>query len=243
MSSQSLRPSSGQTDIHPIQAGILKELVFHPERRFSELNAEGISSDQFSFNLRRLTELNLVRKTDTGYELTATGKEFANRFDTDSPQMVLERQAKIGVSISCVKKDEAGKDLYLIQQRLKQPYFGYHGFITGKVRWGETILETATRELQEETGLSASMTVSGVKHKMDYSETGELLEDKYFFVVKAENPTGTLRDNIKGGKNAWFSEKGLLKLPDVFDGVDETVEIIKSGVFQFVERKYTVKRY
>ncbi len=240
---QPIRPSGGQGDIHPTQAKILKELIFHPARKFSELNVEGVSSDQFSFHLRRLAELNLIKKTESGYELTAPGKEFANRFDTDSPKMVLERQAKIGVSISCIKNDGQGEDLYLIQQRLKQPYFGYHGFLTGKVRWGETILETAARELQEEAGLSAELSISGIKHKMDYSENGELLEDKYFFVIKAQNPAGVLRDNIEGGKNAWFKEKDIFKLPDVFDGVDETIEIIKSGTFQFVERKYAVKRY
>ncbi len=235
--------SINQADIHPIQAKILKELIFHPERKFSELNVEGVSSDQFSFHLRRLAELNLIRKTDAGYELTAPGKEFANRFDTDSAQMVFERQAKLGVSVSCIKNSGNGEELFLIQQRLKQPYFGYHGFITGKVRWGETILETAARELQEEAGLSAELSISGVKHKMDYSESGELLEDKYFFIVKTENPTGTLRDNIEGGKNAWTREEEIFRLPDVFDGVDETIKIIKSGAFQFVERKYTVKRY
>ena len=229
-----------EQQIHEIQKEILVSLLFRKTARFSDLKNKNLENDQFNFHLKRLLETELVEKSDKNYSLTSKGKEFANRFDTE--KVNLERQAKLSIVVIGVKNQE-NETLYLVQQRLKQPYFGYHGFITGKVRWGETILETATRELQEETGLSASMTVSGVKHKMDYSETGELLEDKYFFVVKAENPTGTLRDNIKGGKNAWFSEKGLLKLPDVFDGVDETVEIIKSGVFQFVERKYTVKRY
>jgi len=69
------------------------------------------------------------------------------------------------------------------------------------------------------------------------------LEDKFFFIVRAANPRGELKKNIEGGKNAWLTEKDLFKLPEVFDGVDETIRIIRAKEFQFVERKYTIKRY
>lgn len=48
-----------------------------------------------------------------------------------------------------------GKKQYLVQTRLKDPFFGYHGYVTGKIRWGEKILEAAKRELLEETGMTA----------------------------------------------------------------------------------------
>ena len=54
------------SELHPIQGRILRELLYHPERRFSELNLDGVPSDQFSFHLKRLTELTLVRKNDKG---------------------------------------------------------------------------------------------------------------------------------------------------------------------------------
>ena len=82
-------------DIHPIQGQILRELLFHPDRRFSDLAPEGVPSDQLAFHVKRLQELNLVNKLGDRYELTTAGKEFAGRFDTDGAKtMVMEKQAK-----------------------------------------------------------------------------------------------------------------------------------------------------
>ena len=56
---------------------------------------------------------------------------------------------------------ENSEGKFLAQQRLKQPFYGFWGRPTGKVGWGETILETAARELMEETGLTADLRVAG----------------------------------------------------------------------------------
>lgn len=230
-------------EVHPIQASILRVLMFKPEARFSDLNTEEISSDHFTFHVKKLLELELVEKTNEGlYRLTRTGKEFTNRFDTDVKQIVLERQAKIGVSVVCTRERE-GKIEYLIQQRLKQPYYGFYGFVTGKVRWGESIHETAARELKEEVGLSAILKLVGIEHKMDYSEGGELLEDKYFFIFKGTSVKGELVEQFEGGRNAWFSRGGVKKLQDVFGDVEEVLDVIMEGAFTFIERKFTVSRY
>jgi ADP-ribose pyrophosphatase len=57
---------------------------------------------------------------------------------------------ELKLSVVIVLEDEEGR--HLQQQRLKQPYYGYWGHMTGKIRWGETMLEAGARELQEETG-------------------------------------------------------------------------------------------
>src|SRR5687768_2225693 len=86
------------SEIHPIQAEILKELLFNPELTFSKLNKNKITNDQFNFHVKKLIHDGLLEKTeDKIYKLTLVGKEFANRFDTDKKE--IEKQAKVSVKM------------------------------------------------------------------------------------------------------------------------------------------------
>lgn len=232
---------STNQQIHPIQSAILVTLLFKMQARFSELNKLEVPSDQFNFHLKTLLSNDLIEKTDKGkYKLTNSGKEFANRFDTDSKS--IERQAKISILICCLRKSKKTTQ-YLMQQRLKQPYYGYWGFITGKVRLGESILEMAARELVEETGLKAVFQLVGIKHKTDYSEKDELLEDKFFFVVKANNPVGLLKETFEGGKNRWLTKAQIRESKDLFPDVETTLKMANNRNITFSEAKFKVDRY
>lgn len=229
--------------LHPVQTSILKVLLFKPTAKFSELNELHVSSDHFSFHVKRMVDSGFIQKTNEGeYELTTKGKEYANRFDTDGPKMGIERQAKIGVLV--VAMDDTGPERkYMAQQRLKQPYYGFYGFLTGKIKWGETINEAAARELQEESGLSGAMRLTGIKHKMDYDLEGNLLEDKYFYIFRAENTKGSFQETFEGGKNIWLTRNAIKDLPDQFDGVQESIDMASQDGLVFLEKKYAVAKY
>lgn len=191
--------------LHSAQTSILRELLFRKEANFAALQKPtGLTSDHFTFHIKKLTELGLVRKAENKtYALTTRGKEYANKLDTDNN--TIERQPKVAV-LMAIQREKDGVIQYVFQERLKHPYYNYYGFPTGKIRWGETILETAARELKEETNLEAKLEYLGVYHEHTYSaETNELLEDKIFHAVLCTNTTGPLLEEFEGGRNAWFS--------------------------------------
>jgi len=225
-----------EVNIHDAQMVILRELLFHPSVGFAKLQKiTGMSSDHFNFHLQKLVELKLVEKVSRGtYSLSPRGKEYANKLDTDSN--TVERQPKTAV-ILAVERVRGGKKEYLFQERLKQPYYGFWGFPSGKVRWGETVVQTAERELTEETGLRADYRIAGVYHELVYQqETGEQLEDKIFFVVHCTNVKGGLVEEFEGGRNRWMTRKQAFAQPKIFTSFDIEIDIVSSDD-TFVDRR------
>ncbi len=231
-----------EVKIHEAQVSILRELLFHPHATFAKLQKPtGLSSDHFTFHIARLVELGYVDRVKSGtYQLTSKGKEYANRLDTDNN--TIERQPKVAVILACERED----GLWLFQERLKNPYFGFWGFATGKMRWGESIKETAARELDEETGLTADMRICGVYHEVVRSEESEeMLEDKMFFVVHCTNLQGTLTEVFEGGRNQWRSLEDIHAEEKKFTSVDIEVDLARgeyTGEEIFFENQVTYNK-
>jgi 8-oxo-dGTP pyrophosphatase MutT (NUDIX family) len=220
---------------------ILRELLFKPNSRFTDLNIKGLSSDHFSYHINTLIEEGLVSKNESKYSLSIKGKEFANTMDTD--EAVIEKQPKIAVILIPFKIEE-GKKILLLQQRLKEPYYGYNGFLTGKIRFGEKIKETALRELQEETGLSSSdIHIKAIVHDHVILENGDLVEDKLFFITTATNLSGELI-STQNGKNYWATEEEFFKLEKKYYNEDMIYEkSLAKNDLDFLENIYTVETF
>ena len=220
-----------EAKIHEVQTIILRELLFLPSARFSDLRQKtDLDSDHFKFHVTRLVEVGYVEKLPAGdYQLSQLGKEYANKLDTD--KNVIERQPKSAVIIVVKKGDKV-----LVQERLKHPFFGFYGYPGGKIRWGETILQAAARELDEETGLAAIMTYRGVYHEHIASkETGEILEDKIFHIVSATSPTKKLIEQFEGGRNSWMTVENLQSIDKKYLSTDIETNI-GLGHETFVEK-------
>lgn len=210
---------SHEAKIHPAQTTILRELLFHPSAGFAELQKPtGLDSDHFKFHIMRLVELGYVQRTQPKkYGLTASGKEYASRLDTD--ENVIEKQPKSSVILVAVRGDKNDPEI-LVQQRLKQPFYGFWCRAGGKIRWGETVVQAAERELMEEMGLTADIEIKGVYHKLDKrNEDGKLLEDKLFYMAVCTKIQGKLIAEFEGGKNAWRKASDLQKETKIFAGV------------------------
>lgn len=213
-------------DAHEAQMKILRELLLATQLSFGDLTrASGLSSDHANFHIKKLIELGYVEHVskDYGqYHLTRSGKLYANTMDTDTFEV--ERQPKLTVDLAIERAD--GR--FIVQERQKQPYYGYHGFPTGKIRWGETMVQAGARELMEETGLEADLRVVGMYHKLDYDQHGELLEDKYMCLIHGTNPRGELVEQTESHRNIWMGIEEYKQLDKRFGNIEETVAQLRS---------------
>lgn len=225
---------SYEPDPHAVQMKILRYLLLSPDATFAKLrNDANMQSDQFTFHLKKLMSVGYVTKDGRSYQLTRAGKEYANRMDTDDN--TIEKQPKLSV-VLVVEND---KGQMLQQQRLKHPYYGYWGNATGKVRWGETLVEAGARELMEETGLTADLRVVGFYHKLDYDQdSGELLEDKYFCILHGTNPRGELIVDAESHHNEWMTSEEFVTKDKQFGNVRETQGLVRQANQVILERKY-----
>jgi ADP-ribose pyrophosphatase YjhB (NUDIX family) len=228
-------------DLHTIQLKILTGLLFQPHARFRDLEIPHITSDHLTYHLKTLIKLKLIQKKDSKYSLTKKGKELAGRIDTDTA--LLEKQPKVGVAVLAVRIYKGRKQI-LIHKRLKQPFYGFEGGVTGKIKYSEKIEETAARELFEETGVSGEVTCKGIIHYRDFDEKQSLLSAKILFVFIVENLKGNLKKQVKEGKNFWIDYSKLHTLKQPFPGFIENVcSRVNSPKLIFMEEDREIKQF
>ena len=226
-----------EVDIHEAQTEILRTLLFNKDASFSELCKQtGFTSDHFNFHIKKLQELELVEKNDSRYALTAKGKEYSNRLDTDD--RTIEKQPKTA-ALTIPVREKDGKTEYLVQKRLKQPFYDYYMFLSGKVRWGQSLKETSQRELQEETGMKAKdHQLIAIAHVTDFeAESGELLEDKIFYIFTAKDLEGEAASEFEGGENEWMTLEQISKLQKSLIEIDQFEEWLNTKQLKLYEYK------
>lgn len=193
---------------HEIQLQILQKLLFSPRLKYTQMKpSSDLENNQFQFHLNKLMSQELIIKENGKYRLTNKGKEYANRIDDEKTK--IRTQAKISAWV-CITRKRGGQLQYLISTRLKHPFYGRQGFMSGKVRYGEKVIEAAKREIKEETNLSVNKVkvVAIVHFRVFDKKTKELLEDKYMHLCLAKSPVGEIVPN-KEVKCDWVNENNL----------------------------------
>mgnify|MGYP002624889761 FL=1 len=112
-----------------------------------------------------------------------------------------------------------------------------------QVKSGDTIFEAGLLEVYEETSLEGDLKLVVIEHKMDYNENNKILEDKYFFILKAENIVGELAETFEGGENLWLTRDEIESLPDLFSDVLSILDMIERPGIDFEEIRFTVDKY
>ncbi|MCL2444760.1 NUDIX domain-containing protein [Candidatus Saccharibacteria bacterium] len=224
-----------EAKIHEAQTKILRDLLFVKSLRFADLvTVTGLEADHAKFHIKRLVELGYLDRKSGKYALSVKGKEYANKLDTDDN--TIERQPK-STCFLILHDTKTGK--VLLQERLKNPYYGFWGFYTGKVKWGESIYETAVRETLEETGLVTSpkdWKHRGIYHEIvKHEETGEIVEDKIFHAMYCEEFSGKLMEKFEGGRNFWATTEERRAYPKTYKSIEVEERAVKRNI-GFVER-------
>jgi 8-oxo-dGTP pyrophosphatase MutT (NUDIX family) len=228
--------------VHKVQLDILKKLLFSDTLRYAQIKPKDMEGSQFTFHLDQLTSLNFIRKSSTGeYSLTESGKGHANQIDFDSP--LPNKQAKHSVVFCCTRKNATE---VLVYTRLKNPYYGHFGFPTGKVQYGEKIIDAAIRELKEETNLIGKPYLTGIRHYRVYFPTADkLVEDKVMYFYRIDDPQGDLRSNPEGEfywhKVLSLSEIRLSSLPEFTEQLDLIINF--NGTISFQETEQYPKNF
>ncbi len=197
--------------MHPLQIQILYKLITNPFLPYSQLKPKDIEGNLFMYHLKELIKESLVQKRSDGkYELSAKGQVFAETLSLENFKPRI--QPKIVSLLVC--KNNRGE--FLLYKRKRQPFLGLVGFPYGKIHLGETILQAATRELQEKTGLSAKLI-----HKADVYLTTfqgqDLLAQTFCHVFTASHFQGNLIKNSDIGECFW-GDVGNIEADELMPG-------------------------
>ena len=191
---------------HAIQKHIIKRLIHFPELGFNELwNKEG-DSNKFSYHLDKLVGEGIVQKTVQGtYILTNEGRKLTAFIEG-------EEGARAQFPVLNIVLIVRSGNLFLCQKRLKQPFYGYWGFVSGKINFGQNLFECVKRDLFEEAGLVAKeMKLKAIEQCKTF-EDQKLLFHHYAFIVEVKNPTGTLIEQTHKAEHKWMTLEDYRKI-------------------------------
>lgn len=218
----------------------MRQLFTHESLRFSAINIQDIPSDQLSYHLRQLMKYGVIEKNaDNQYKLSVKGRGLAILMDNPSNKFI--EQGFIACRI-ILSREHDGQTQYLMQKRRKVPYLSNFSEPGGKIGFGEDVITGATRNMANETGLTCDMVVCGLAHFRDcYKE--QIVQDKFFFVIKATNPHGELLIDGPTGINSWMTLADIANNPKTHQGVIDMIKITEDKNRWFLEDVHFTDKY
>jgi 8-oxo-dGTP diphosphatase len=189
---------------HPIQRNILLKLIHTPEASFTELQGDEKDSNKFAYHLSALEKNSIILKKDNKYKLSQEGKRLSSFIEGDTGT----KAAFPTFAGVLIIKDG---NRILAQKRLKEPFYGYWGLISGKINFGFNVEECAKRDLTEETGLTAEHgRLIGINQAKTF-EDGKMIHHHIMFFIKLSGLAGELKEQTHKGVNRWMTLDEFMK--------------------------------
>lgn len=185
---------------HTLQKKILLKLIHLPKATFKELQEGMRESNKFAWHIKALESKELIQKNDDGtYSLSDQGKKLSTYIEGDTGDI-----AKVPIVAHAIIANK--EDKYLFQKRLKEPFYGHLGFVSGKINFGFNVEECAKRDLTEETGLTAEHAkIVGLHQVKTYDEHHKLMHHHLIFTVHLSELSGNFTENTHKAKNMWLT--------------------------------------
>lgn len=183
---------------HQIRKAIIQKLIHNQRVHYNELWDKNGDSSKFAYHLKQLEEEGIVGKYEDGYGLTTEGRKLSAFIEGETGG-----KAELPTPIVVILARKEDKLLY--QQRLKEPFYGYWGPISGKINFGWNPRDCAIRDLKEETNLDAQdMTFRAIQSIKTY-ESEKLLHHHLLYVFETTKFTGELKTELHKGLNKFMT--------------------------------------
>lgn len=217
-----------------IQNEILTNFIGAEGLRYTEARPEGLENDLYNYHLQFLVKKGFLEKTDAKYALTKVGKQYVAQFD-----VLGNIRAKFKASILAwvVRRNDEGKLEILYQERRRQPFFGDHTAIAGKILPGEKIVDAAKRKLKEESGLDGDFRFIGVVRTIRNDKDGNNLEDTIYHICVCEDVAGELVKENEFGRNYWLDVNEAPKLELKNKGYGKESHELLSDIENVIKQK------
>jgi ADP-ribose pyrophosphatase YjhB (NUDIX family) len=188
---------------HQLRRTIILKLIHNPRMSYNQLWDKQGDSNLFAYHLKKLEEEGVVAKHDDGYGLTQEGRKLSTFIEGDTggrAELITPT-----VIIMLTRTNENGETMVLGQERLKEPFYGYWSFPSGKINMGWNPMECAVRDLKEETDLEAhDMKIRCIEYVKTY-DNGKLLHHHILWNCQATQFTGTLKEHTHKARNKWMT--------------------------------------
>jgi ADP-ribose pyrophosphatase YjhB (NUDIX family) len=203
--------------MHWIQRHILKQLAVADSRRYTELKPDSVEGNLFQYHARDLEKQGLISRDGEGYALTAKGKAFVANLSL-TRDMNRRKQPRV-VTMIAAQNDQ---DEWLLFKWKRQPYRGKVSLPSGRLGFGEDLVQSASEQLRNKTGYEADLAYIG---SAVMKNDGDHIVAQVFV---ATNLTGTHGSDGLTGESFWARltdiapEDKLRGLDQIIDWVNDT---------------------